>query len=115
VGELGAKLSGGERQRILIARGLLKKAEIFLFDEATSNLDSHNEKLIVSEINQMLKGKTVILCAHRLTSIADADKIIVMGNGRVLEQGDHEKLMNKPNSCYSKYWRDFMGKVDEPC
>lgn len=69
---MGMKLSGGERQRILIARGLLKKAEIFLFDEMTSNLDSLTEKKIMDEISQVLKGKTVIMCAHRLSSIADA-------------------------------------------
>ncbi len=112
VGELGLKLSGGERQRILIARGLLKKAEIFLFDEATSNLDAHNEKLIVEQMSQMLKGKTVILCAHRLTSVAGADKIIVMGNGKVLEEGSHDQLIARPDSSYAKYWDDFLGRVD---
>ncbi len=65
VGELGSKLSGGERQRILIARGLLKDASIYLFDEATSNLDSQNEKRIVEELHQVLQGKTVLYCAHR--------------------------------------------------
>ena len=113
VGELGLKLSGGERQRVLIARGLLKKAEIFLFDEATSNLDAHTEKHIVDEMAQMLQGKTVILCAHRLTSIAGADKIIVMGNGRAIEEGSHEKLIKNPNSSYSKYWHDFMGYTED--
>jgi len=76
---LGSKLSGGERQRILIARGLLKKkAKIFLFDEATSNLDSHAEKAITEELDTIMKGKTVIYCAHRLSSIMNVDKIHVV-------------------------------------
>lgn len=113
VGELGSKLSGGERQRVLIARGMLKKAEIFLFDEATSSLDAQTEKKIVDEMSYILKGKTVILCAHRLTSIADADKIIVMGNGRAIEEGTHEEFVNDPSSTYFQYWNDFIGRTEE--
>jgi len=80
VGDLGSKLSGGERQRILIARGLLKKnAKIFLFDEATSNLDPHTEQAITAELDHIMKGKTVIYCAHRLSSIMNVDKIHVVG------------------------------------
>jgi ABC-type transport system involved in Fe-S cluster assembly fused permease/ATPase subunit len=79
VGELGGKLSGGERQRVLIARGLLKEnALIYLFDEATSNLDSYHEKEITSELDQIMKGKTAIFCAHRLSSIINVDKIHVL-------------------------------------
>ena len=106
-------MSGGERQRVLIARGLLKKAEIFLFDEATSNLDSQTEKRIVDEMRDILKGKTVILCAHRLTSIADADKIIVMGDGRVVEEGTHYLLTKNPNSVYSQFWSDFIRRAED--
>ena len=79
VGDLGSKLSGGERQRILIARGLLKKdAKIYLFDEATSNLDSYTESEIMNELDSLMKGKTVIYCAHRLSSIINVDKIHVL-------------------------------------
>ena len=110
VGELGSKLSGGERQRILIARALLKpNSQIFLFDEATSSLDSENEKKIVGELAQILEGKTCLYCAHRLTSIQNCDQIIVMGGGRVQEQGTHNQLIAQTNSKYLDYWNQFMG------
>lgn len=89
VGDLGGKLSGGEKQRILIARALLKDADIILLDEATSSLDSHNEKLIIERLEKNLKNKTIIYCAHRLSSIMNCDNIIVMGDGVVQEQGTH--------------------------
>lgn len=108
VGELGSKLSGGEKQRILIARGLLKRAEIFIFDEATSNLDSITERKIVNEMNQMLKGKTIVQCAHRLTSVVNADNILVMKDGHVVEQGTHAELIRKTDSLYTHYWDDFI-------
>jgi ABC-type multidrug transport system fused ATPase/permease subunit len=83
---LGSKLSGGERQRILIARGLLKKdAKIFLFDEATSNLDPHTEQAITEELDQIMKDKTVIYCAHRLSSVINVDKIHVVGKQGLIE------------------------------
>ena len=86
VGDLGSKLSGGERQRILVARGLLKKnAKIFLFDEATSSLDSHTEKALTEELDHIMKGKTVIYCAHRLSSIMNVDKIHVVADGKLVE------------------------------
>lgn len=86
VGDLGSKLSGGERQRILIARGLLKKdAQIYLFDEATSNLDAKTEKEITEWLDEVMKGKTVIYCAHRLSSIINVDKIHVVNNGKLVE------------------------------
>ena len=90
VGDLGGKLSGGERQRVLIARGLLKKdAQIFLFDEATSNLDSYTEKNISNELDKIMAGHTVIYCAHRLSSIINVDKIHVLQDGCVVENGTH--------------------------
>ena len=101
VGDLGSKLSGGERQRVLIARGLLKKdAQIFLFDEATSSLDAQTEKDITRELETLMKGKTVVYCAHRLSSIINVDKIHVLKNGSVIEEGTHVELMSKPNSEY---------------
>ena len=101
VGDLGSKLSGGERQRVLIARGLLKKdAQIFLFDEATSSLDAQTEKDITRELETLMKGKTVVYCAHRLSSIINVDKIHVLKNGSVIEEGTHSELMSKPNSEY---------------
>jgi len=86
VGDIGGKLSGGEKQRILIARGLLKdQTQVFLFDEATSNLDAYTEKSIIEELEQTLKGKTVIFAAHRLSSIVHVDNIIVLKDGKVAE------------------------------
>lgn len=115
VGDLGSKLSGGERQRILIARGLLKKdAKIFLFDEATSSLDAQTEKLITNRLDKSMQGKTVIYCAHRLSSIINVDKIHVLKNGSVVEQGTHSELM-KRDSEYKNMWRNYLreGTIDD--
>lgn len=114
VGDLGGKLSGGERQRILIARGLLKMdAKIFLFDEATSNLDSYTEKMITNELDQIMKGKTVIYCAHRLSSIINVDKVHVLKDGRVQEAGTHYELLARPDSVYSEMWRNYLREKEE--
>ena len=108
VGDLGSKLSGGERQRILIARGLLKKdAKIFLFDEATSSLDAYTEKAISGQLDKMMEGKTVIYCAHRLSSIINVDKIHVLQEGRVVEEGNHVDLM-KADSHYKQMWKNYL-------
>ncbi|MGL6197883.1 MAG: ABC transporter ATP-binding protein [Lachnospiraceae bacterium] len=93
LGENGSTLSGGERQRISIARALLKDAPIVLLDEATASLDPENEALIQQAISRLIAGKTVIVIAHRLRTIAQADKIIVLEGGRVAEEGTHEELM----------------------
>ena len=108
VGDLGAKLSGGERQRILIARGLLKKdAKIYLFDEATSSLDAKTEKEIMEELDQMMAGKTVIYCAHRLSSIINVDQIHVVSHGKLMEQGTHQQLM-AGDTLYSQMWSNYL-------
>jgi len=93
LGENGSKLSGGERQRISIARALLKDAPIILLDEATASLDPENEVLIQSAISRLIRGKTVLVIAHRLRTIADADQILVLDNGEIVEAGTHEQLM----------------------
>ena len=114
VGDLGGKLSGGERQRVLIARGLLKKdAQIFLFDEATSNLDSYTEKMITNELDSLMRGKTVIYCAHRLSSIINVDKIHVLKDGRVAEVGTHSELLNTPDSVYNEMWKNYLRETEE--
>ncbi|OPX43515.1 lipid A export ATP-binding/permease protein MsbA [Ruminiclostridium hungatei] len=95
LGENGSTLSGGERQRISIARALLKNAPIVLLDEATASLDPENEVLIQQAISRLIEGKTVIVIAHRLRTIAGAGKIIVMDKGRAVEEGTHEELMRK--------------------
>jgi len=95
LGENGFTLSGGERQRISIARALLKNAPIILLDEATASLDPENETQIQQAISRLIQGKTVIVIAHRLRTIADADKIIVLNEGRLEEEGTHEQLLAK--------------------
>ncbi len=95
LGENGSTLSGGERQRISIARALLKNAPIVLLDEATASLDPENEVLIQQAISRLIEGKTVVVIAHRLRTVAGAGKIIVMDKGRAVEEGTHEELMSK--------------------
>ena len=95
LGENGSTLSGGERQRISIARALLKDAPIILLDEATASLDPENEVLIQEAISRLIAGKTVLVIAHRLRTIVDADQIIVLENGQIAEFGSHKELMEK--------------------
>ena len=94
-------LSGGERQRISIARALLKNAPIILLDEATASLDPENEVLVQKAIAKLVEGKTVIMIAHRLRTVVDADQILVLDNGRLAEHGTHDELMKK-NGLYHK-------------
>lgn len=93
LGENGSTVSGGERQRISIARALLKKAPIILLDEATASLDPENEVLIQQAVSHLIEGKTVLVIAHRLRTITGADKIIVLNNGTVTEEGTHQQLL----------------------
>lgn len=104
VGERGIKLSGGERQRVAIARAILKNAPILILDEATSSLDSESEFLIQDALNNLMKNKTVIVIAHRLSTIQKMDKIIVIDNGEITEQGSHQELLKNKNSLYKKLW-----------
>ncbi|MBD2816051.1 ABC transporter ATP-binding protein [Xenorhabdus sp. Flor] len=108
VGERGVKLSGGQRQRIAIARVMLKDASIFLFDEASSALDSEIEATIQKEILSEMKGKTVIMIAHRLSTIISMDKIIVLRKGEIIEQGTHNELINS-KGVYSRLWEIQSG------
>ncbi|GJQ70213.1 ABCB7 [Trypoxylus dichotomus] len=104
VGERGLKLSGGEKQRVAIARAILKNTPILIFDEATSSLDSITEYNILQALRRATEGKTSICIAHRLSTVMDADEILVLQNGKVSESGTHQTLIQNPNSLYSKLW-----------
>ncbi len=104
VGERGLKLSGGEKQRIAIARTILKKPSIFLFDEATSSLDSHTEKKIQNSLKQISHGRTTLIIAHRLSTITQVDEIIVLQSGLIAERGTHTELIDK-SGLYAGLWR----------
>ena len=108
VGERGVKLSGGQRQRIAIARAMLKDAPILVLDEATSALDSENEKLIQDALWELMKGRTSIVIAHRLSTIARLDRIIVLDEGKIIEQGTHTELLAN-NKIYAKLWAHQSG------
>ncbi|OYQ78724.1 multidrug ABC transporter ATP-binding protein [Ignatzschineria sp. F8392] len=112
VGESGVKLSGGQRQRIAIARVLLKNAPILILDEATSALDSESESVIQENLEQLMAGKTVIAIAHRLSTIAKMDRLIVMENGKIIEQGTHNALLAK-GGLYASFWEMQAGKMKE--
>ena len=105
VGEGGSTLSGGEKQRISIARALLKDAPVILLDEATSSLDPENEVMIQHAISALVENKTVIVIAHRLQSISNADQIVVLDEGRIVEKGNHESLLEK-KGIYAKMWNE---------
>ncbi len=102
IGENGARLSGGERQRISIARALLKNTPILLLDEATASLDVENESKIQAGLSRLIQGKTVLMIAHRMRTIEEADQLVGMVEGRVVEKGSPEDLMKKPDSLYRK-------------
>lgn len=110
VGERGIKLSGGQRQRLSIARAILKDAPILILDEATSAVDTETERAIQENLSQLARGKTAIIIAHRLSTIRHADKIVVIKDGQIVEQGRHDSLL-AANGEYASLWRVQVGAV----
>ncbi|MDB5260470.1 MAG: Xenobiotic-transporting ATPase [Candidatus Nomurabacteria bacterium] len=112
VGERGIKLSGGQRQRVAIARALLKKSPIIVLDEATSSLDSESEKYIQDGLLELMKDKTALVIAHRLSTIKHLDRILVLDQGRIIQDGSHDELIKQPG-LYAKLWSHQSGEVLE--
>ncbi len=102
VGERGIKLSGGQRQRIAIARAILKDTAILILDEATSSLDAESERLVQDALEELMKGRTTLIIAHRLSTIRNVDRIFVLENGRIKEEGSFDTLSRKTEGVFAK-------------
>ena len=103
IGELGGRLSGGQKQRLCIARALLKDAPILILDEATSSLDSESESLVQKALGNLMEGRTTFVIAHRLSTIGYADRIVVISDGQIVEEGRHERLLARRGQYYKLY------------
>ncbi|MGQ2981118.1 MAG: ATP-binding cassette domain-containing protein, partial [Polaromonas sp.] len=101
LGERGVRLSGGQRQRIAIARAMLKNAPLLLLDEATSALDAESERMVQAALESAMKGRTTLVIAHRLATVQQADRIIVLDHGKLVEQGTHDQLV-AANGVYAR-------------
>jgi ATP-binding cassette, subfamily B, bacterial MsbA len=114
VGERGVKLSGGQRQRIAIARAVLKNPRILILDEATSSLDSHAEALVQDALARLMRGRTTVVIAHRLSTVRGADRVVVLDHGQVVQTGTHAGLVGGPGLYRSLYESQFRADVDQP-
>jgi subfamily B ATP-binding cassette protein MsbA len=113
IGERGVKLSGGERQRLAIARAILKNAPILILDEATSALDTQSERLVQRALANLMRGRTTIVIAHRLTTVHRADKIVVLDRGRVVDIGNHSALMTRGGIYRDLYELQFSDETSD--
>ncbi len=113
IGENGIKLSGGERQRIAIARAVLKNPPILVLDEATSNLDSDSERAVQTALDELMKGRTTLIVAHRLSTIRNVDRIYVLVNGEIAEVGSHDELLAKDGEFARLYRMQFANDSAE--
>ncbi len=104
IGERGVTLSGGQRQRLAIARALIREAPILLLDEATSALDAQSERAVQQALERLMQGRTTLVIAHRLSTVMDADEILVLDGGSVVERGSHAALLAR-NGRYASMWR----------
>ena len=111
IGTRGVFLSGGEQQRIAIARALLKDSPVIILDEATAFADPDNEHKVQQAFSKLTEGKTVIIIAHRLSTVVDADRIFVLRDGQLAEAGSHEELLES-GGLYQTMWKDYMTSVD---
>ena len=106
VGSKGSQISGGQKQRLAIARAIIKKPKVLLLDEATSALDAQNEAVVQDSLNKIMKNKTSLIIAHRISTIKDADEILVFGSGKIVERGVYDDLVKKQGIFY-KFERGF--------
>ena len=111
VGERGIKLSGGQKQRISIARVFLKNPPILILDEATSALDNVTENMIQEALDELCKGRTTIVVAHRLSTVKNADEIIVISKDGIQERGQHEELLNRENGIYANLYQAQFARL----